>query len=294
MKDEKFVPTVAYLGPEASFTHVAASALFGTAGLVPQPTIPDCIEAVAAGHVAYAIVPLENALEGSVPLTIDYLFHGSELFINAEISIPIEQHLMVNKKQIPFVNDIKSINSHPHALAQCHKYLQYNYRRVPLIQTTSTAAAAKYISENPDEKIAAIGNKLAAEKYGLHITEENIHDFHFNHTRFVVLSLRKECLENEGHSAKLKTTFMVKLPEDDRSGVLHQVLSVFAWRRLNLSKIESRPLKTGLGHYFFIIDVLESEDHPMMKGAMEELAALSCTVRSFGSYFTYDQLPSRH
>ncbi len=294
MKDEKFTPTVAYLGPEASFTHIAASTLMGTSGLMPQSTIPDCIEAVVAGHVAYAIVPLENALEGSVPLTLDYLFQGSELFINAEISTPIEQHLMVNKKQVPFIAEIESVNSHPHALAQCHKYLQYNFRRVPLIQMTSTAAAAKYISENPDEKIAAIGNRLAAEKYGLHIIEENIHDFHFNHTRFVVLSLRKESLANKGHSTKLKTTLMVKLPEDDRPGVLHQVLSVFAWRRLNLSKIESRPLKTGLGNYFFIIDVLESEEHPMMKGALEELASLNCSVRSFGSYFTYDQQPSRH
>ena len=74
---KNITPTVAYLGPEASFTHVAASTLFGTSGLVPQPTIPDCIEAVAEGHVAYAIVPLENALEGSVPMTIDYLFHGA-------------------------------------------------------------------------------------------------------------------------------------------------------------------------------------------------------------------------
>jgi prephenate dehydratase len=294
MNNEKFSPTVAYLGPEASFTHVAATALFGTSGLMPQPTIPDCIEAVANGHVVYAIVPLENALEGSVPMTIDYLFHESELFINAEISIPIEQHMMVNRKQAPYLDEIESINSHPHALAQCHKYLQYHYRRVPLIQTTSTAAAAKYISEHPDEKIAAIGNRLAAEKYGLHIAEENIHDFHFNHTRFVVLSLRREVLESEGHSAKLKTTLMVKLPEDDRSGLLHQVLSVFAWRRLNLSKIESRPLKTGLGNYFFIIDVLESDEHPMMKGAKEELAALNCSVRSLGSYFTYEHTPSRH
>ncbi|KAA0965368.1 prephenate dehydratase [Sporosarcina sp. ANT_H38] len=294
MGNEKYTPTIAYLGPEASFTHVAGSTLFGTAGLIAYPTIPDCIEAVTAGRVAYAIVPLENALEGSVPMTIDYLFHGSDLFINAEISTPIEQHLMVNKKQAPFIDEIESINSHPHALAQCHKYLQYHYRRVPLIQTTSTAAAAKYISENPDMKIAAIGNMLAAEKYGLHIAEENIHDFHFNHTRFVVLSLRKEILEKNKHSAKLKTTLMVKLPEDDSSGMLHQVLSVFAWRRLNLSKIESRPLKTGLGNYFFIIDVMESEDHPMMKGAMEELAALNCTARTFGSYYIYDQLPSRH
>ena len=79
-----------------------------------------------------------------------------------------------------------------------------------------------------------------------------------------MLSLRKEKLEIEGHSEDYKTTLMVKLPEDDRSGVSHQVLSVFAWRRLNLSKIESRPLKTGLGNYFFIIDVMESDEHPMI------------------------------
>ena len=156
----------------------------------PQPTIPDCIEAVMAGRVAYAVVPLENALEGSVPLTIDYMFQGSELFINAEISTPIQQHLLVNKKQEDFVDEIESVHSHPHALGQCHKYLIVSIiGNVPLNQTTSTAAAAKYVSENPDEKIAAIGNRLAAEKYGLHIAEENIHDFHFNHTRFVVLSL---------------------------------------------------------------------------------------------------------
>jgi len=292
MSKQDYKPTVAYLGPEASFTHVAATHLFGTEGLVPQPTIPDCKEAVTEGHVAYAIVPLENALEGSVPMTIDYLFHGSELYINAEISIPIEQHLMVNKKQKDDLEKLESVHSHPHALAQCHKYLQYHYRRTPLIQTTSTAAAAKYISENPDLCIAAIGNRLAAEKYGLHIAEENIHDFHFNHTRFVVLSLRKGILEVPGHSESPKTTLMIKLPEDDRSGVLHQILSVFAWRKLNLSKIESRPMKTGLGNYFFIIDVLESEEHPMMSGAIEELAALNCTVQSFGSYFTYEHRPS--
>ncbi|MHA6259309.1 prephenate dehydratase [Sporosarcina sp. CAU 1771] len=288
MKDKKYTPTVAYLGPEATFTHIATDLIFGSEGLLPKPTIPDCIEAVTAGHVAYAVIPIENALEGSVPLTIDYMFQEKNLFINAEVSIPIDQHLMVNKKQKDFIDEIESVHSHPHALAQCHKYLMYRFRRVPLKQTTSTAAAAKYISENPDEKIAAIGNLLAAEKYDLHIAEEKIHDFHYNHTRFVVLSLRKGDLEKEGHSTERKTKLMVKLPEDDRSGVLHQVLSVFAWRRLNLSKIESRPLKTGLGNYYFIIDVKESEEHPMMKGAMEELAALNCKVRSFGSYYTYE------
>ena len=293
MNSRKFTPIVSYLGPEASFTHVAGNYLFGASSLSAQPTIPDCIEAVSSGRATYAIVPLENALEGSVPLTIDYMFNDSDLFINAELSIPIEQHLMVNKKQAKLLDEIESVHSHPHALAQCHKYLMYQYRSIPLIQTTSTAAAAKYISENPDEKIAAIGNRLAAKRYGLHIAEENIHDFHFNHTRFVVLSRRKGLIDVPNHSDVPKTTLMVKLPEEDRSGVLHQVLSVFAWRKLNLSKIESRPLKTGLGNYFFIIDVIESEEHPMMIGALEELATLNCQVRSFGTYYSYEQKPVR-
>ena len=288
MTEKKYVPSVAYLGPEASFTHIAASDLFGMEGLTPRPTIPDCIEAVSNGHVAYAVVPLENALEGSVPLTIDYLFSSEDLFITAEISMPIEQHLLVNKSQMDRLDELESIQSHPHALAQCHKFLQYRFRKVPLIQTTSTAAAAKMISEQPDLRVAAIGNRLAAQTYDLHIAEENIHDFHFNHTRFVVLSLRKERLEHTKHASSTKTTLMVKLPADDRPGLLHQILSVFSWRRLNLSKIESRPLKTGLGHYFFIIDVNESEEHPMMKGAMEELAALGCSARSLGTYYVYE------
>lgn len=291
MGEKQYRPTVAYLGPEASFTHIAADELFGNEGLIAKPTIPDCIEAVSSGTATYAVVPLENALEGSVPLTIDYMFSEHDLHIQAECSIPIEQHLMVHENQKEQVAQLDSIHSHPHALAQCHKYLLYQHRHVPLIQTTSTAAAAKYVAENPDLSIGAIGNRLAAEKYGLHMAEENIHDFHFNHTRFVVLSLQKGKIHQEGQSATPKTTLMIKLPKDDRPGVLHQVLSVFSWRRLNLSKIESRPLKTGLGNYFFIVDVLEDETAPLMKGAMEELAALDCEVRSFGTYYSYALKP---
>lgn len=290
--EQQYTPIIAYLGPEASFTHIAANELFGSSGLLARPTIPDCIEAVASGHATYAVVPLENALEGSVPLTIDYMFNENDLYIQAELSIPIEQHLMVHKEQQHHLNEIESVHSHPHALAQCHKYLMYQYRGVPLIQTTSTAAAAKYVSENPQLKIAAIGNRFACEKYDLHMAEESIHDFHFNHTRFVVLAQRKGQIDVKGHSEHPKTTLMVKLPKDDRPGVLHQVLSVFSWRRLNLTKIESRPLKTGLGNYFFIIDVMEDENAPLMKGAMEELAALDCEVRSLGTYYSYEQKPT--
>lgn len=286
MTEEQWRKRVAYLGPEASFTYLATKGIFPNDRLMPFASIPECIEAVAEGKVDLAVVPIENALEGSVPLTLDYLFHEATLYVTGELQSKIQQHLMVNKAQKENWQSIEGVYSHPHALAQCHKYLFYRFSNLPLHQTTSTAAAAKYISENPNECIAAVGNASAAEKYGLEIVQANIHDFHFNHTRFFVLSKQNIRLPQELSEGQAKTTFMITLPTD-RSGALHQVLSVFAWRQLNLSKIESRPLKTGLGDYFFMIDVLADEKEPMMRGAMEELAALGCKVKSLGTYFTF-------
>ncbi|WP_088007229.1 prephenate dehydratase [Indiicoccus explosivorum] len=279
--------TVSFLGPKASFTHLAASRLFAEGRLVPYTSIPECIEAVSEGAVDYAVVPIENALEGSVPLTVDYLFHDAELFVAAEVTSPIEQHLLVHPENAD-ADGFEAIYSHPHALAQCHKFLYYTYRSTPLEQMTSTAAAAKMVSELPERAIAAVGNEFAAKTYGLTVLERNIHDFHFNHTRFFVLSRAAGKLGQPGHRENAKTTLMISLPADDRSGALHQVLSVFAWRQLNLSKIESRPLKTGLGDYFFIVDVEEDLSAKMMQGAFEELEALGCSVKSLGSYYTYE------
>ncbi|MEO4052133.1 prephenate dehydratase [Solibacillus sp. CAU 1738] len=276
---------IAFLGPEASFTYLATKGLFPNDWLMPQASIPECIEAVAEGKTDLAVVPLENALEGSVPLTIDYLFHEADLYVVGEVTSKIQQHLMVNKTQVENWQNITAIYSHPHALAQCHKYLFYRFSGVPLNQYSSTAAAAKLVSESPNECIAAIANSSAAEKYGLEIVEKNIHDFQFNHTRFFVLSKENIRLP-QGNNDTKKTTFMITLPSDV-SGALHQVLSVFAWRKLNLSKIESRPLKTGLGDYFFIVDILADEEEPMMRGAVEELTALGCTVKSLGTYYSF-------
>ncbi|MEK4230137.1 prephenate dehydratase [Solibacillus sp. FSL H8-0538] len=286
MSAQTWEKRIAYLGPEASFTYLATKGLFPNEWHVPYASIPECIEAVAEGKVDLAIVPIENALEGSVPLTVDYLFHEAELYVTAEVLSKIQQHLLVHKKYAEDWQSITGIYSHPHALAQCHKYLFYNFAKVPLNQYSSTAAAAKLVSEAPEECIAAVGNASAAEKYDLFIAQENIHDFHFNHTRFFVLSKQNSRHAIENSQGQPKTTFMVTLPTDV-SGALHQVLSVFAWRKLNLSKIESRPLKTGLGDYFFIVDVLADEEDAMMKGAVEELQALGCTVKSLGTYFTY-------
>lgn len=286
MSNKTWEHRVAFLGPEASFTNLATKAIFPGQWLVPFASIPECIEAVAEGKVDYAVVPLENALEGSVPLTVDYLFHEADLFVTAEVLSEIKQHLLVHKQNEHKWDEIREVYSHPHALAQCHKFLYYTFSKAEQIPYSSTAAAAKFVSENPDRLIAAIGNETAAETYNLAIVQKNIHDFHFNHTRFFVLSKDNHRIELPGSIQTPKTTLMLTLPVDV-SGALHQVLSVFAWRKLNLSKIESRPLKTGLGDYFFIVDILADEQIPMMQGAMEELKALGCVVKSLGTYYTY-------
>ena len=286
MKNEEVNQRIAYLGPEASFTYLATESLFPNGLLMPFSTIPECIEAVSEEKVDLAVVPLENTIEGTVPLTIDYLYHEANLYIVADCLSKIQQHLMVHKNQKENWQEIEEIYSHPHALAQCHKYLYYRFSSVPLQRYSSTSAAAKLVSENPDRCIAAIGNISSAEKYDLEIVQRNIHDFQFNHTRFLVLSKNNTRLPIEKSLGHAKTTLMITLPVNV-SGALHQVLSVFAWRKLDLSKIESRPLKTGLGEYFFSMDVHADENEAMMKGAMEELEALGCNVKSLGTYYTY-------
>jgi prephenate dehydratase len=277
---------IAYLGPQASFTDLAVKKSFPNSETVPCVTIPDCIDAVLKEEVDYAVVPMENSLEGSVHTTIDYLFHEVNLSIAAELTSPIQQHLMVHPGNTSSVTDLAKILSHSHALAQCHKFLNSEYRGIPLEQTTSTAAAAKYLRDHPVEKLGAIGNELAAKVYGLTIVQENIHDFPYNHTRFIVLHKDPVRLELSNKKGTDKTTLMVTLPKD-RSGALHQVLSAFAWRQLNLSKIESRPLKTGLGDYFFLIDVEHAMDQVLLPGAINEMEALDCKVKIIGSYSSY-------
>ena len=214
MTEQQWENKIAYLGPEASFTYLAARGLFPNDNLLPHASIPECIEAVSEGRVDLAVVPLENALEGSVPLTLDYLYHEANLYVMGEVLSKIQQHLMVNKDQVGNWEKIEAVYSHPHAIAQCHKYLYYRFSGVPLNQYSSTAAAAKFVAESPDKCIAAIGNTSSAEKYGLEIVQPNIHDFHFNHTRFFVLSKQNIRLEQKSANDNPKTTLMITLPTD--------------------------------------------------------------------------------
>ncbi|UYZ20912.1 prephenate dehydratase [Mesobacillus jeotgali] len=273
---------IGYLGPEATFTDYAARQLFKEAKRIPFVSIPECMDAASAGEIDAAIVPLENSIEGSVNLTIDYLVHETDLQIVGEAVVPIRQHLLVHRDNIEKWMEADLICSHPHALAQCHKFLHKEFKGIPLEDMSSTAAAAKYVKNHPEQNIAAIANSLAAEEYELVTAKQNIHDYSYNHTVFAVLAKEDHDIHMD-QTEESKTSLMITLPSD-RAGALHQVLSAFSWRKLNLSKIESRPMKTGLGRYFFIIDINLKMDDVLVPGAIAELEALGCTVKVLGSY----------
>lgn len=278
---------VGYLGPKATFTNIAVNSMFPNEEAIAFLTIPNCLDAVLAEQVDVALVPVENTLEGSVNITLDYLIHEVNLPIKGEITVPIKQHLMIHPVHINDFDKMEAVYSHSHAIAQCHKFLHSEWNSIRCENTTSTAAAAQFIKEHPEVMGAAIGNELTAKEYGLTIIKRNIHDYDNNHTRFLILANKKiEFTASFCNLQGYKTTMMVTLPAD-RFGALHQVLSAFAWRKLNLVRIESRPTKTGLGNYFFIIDLDREMDDVLIPGAIAELEAVGCKVQVLGSYPSY-------
>ncbi|MFA9557197.1 prephenate dehydratase [Evansella sp. AB-rgal1] len=279
--------TVAFLGPKGSFTEAAARAIYPNETHIPFRTIPDCMDAVKEDKAECAVVPLENAIEGSVNITLDYLIHHQRMAMVAEVTAPIHQNLLVKKEHASLWKEIKTVYSHPQAIAQCHQFLREYLPNANIEYMSSTAEAARFISEMQEGKAGAIGNIISAKEYNLEIARSNINDYENNQTRFIVL--RKGSLEDfnpDCSTVTHKTTLMITLPSDF-SGALHQVLSAFAWRKINLSKIESRPMKTGLGNYFFIIDVDMKMDDVLIPGVQEELKALGCGIEVLGSYPCY-------
>jgi prephenate dehydratase len=273
---------IAFLGPEASFTQLTATQLFPNEELIPKANILDCFLAVQNNEVDKAVVPLENSIEGTVSMTLDYLYQTPEIKIEAEAVMPIAHHLMIHPSQ-ENNTEIEKIYSHPQALAQSFHFLNQKYPDVPKQDFASTAAAAKRISENPERKIAAVANKFAANLYGLKVIDENIHDFEQNHTRFIVISKSEASFDSDLNSSGKKTGLLITLPQDHAGG-LHQVLSVFAWRNMNLSKIESRTLKTKLGNYFFFVTVVGDWNNVLYINSIDELRAIGADVKFLGNY----------
>ncbi|HLR80539.1 MAG TPA: prephenate dehydratase [Bacillota bacterium] len=279
------VKKIGYLGPKGTFTKLAVDTAFNGGDKRGFETIPACIDAAFNEQIDIAVVPLENAIEGTVHLTVDYLVHQVRLPIVAEIVVPIQQHLLLRPDFSGDLTQIEEIHSHSHAIAQCHQYIHQYLSNAQIHYTSSTGKAAEIVSAS-DKNIAAIGNALAAEEYGLEIFKANIHDFANNHTRFAVLTKNSPRVHINQKPVHEKTSLLITLPSD-YAGALHQVLSAFAWRKMNLSKIESRPMKTGLGNYFFIIDVDQPYDDVLFPGVEKELEALGCNVTVLGTYPVY-------
>lgn len=277
---------LAFLGPHGTFSEEAARSLPipDEIEYVPQGSIIEAIEAVWNDKVDLGVVPMENSIEGTVNSTLDWLIHQVDLPILAELALPISQHLMVAKREQPLAfSDIEKILSHPHAVAQCHRFIKEHLPHATVEYVNSTALAAKMVSEQPDQPWAAIATRLTTQIYPLECAQPNIEDFSNNYTRFVMVG--KEPVQLPP-SAVEKTTILVTLPEDF-PGALYQVLAAFAWRKVNLSRIESRPTKRGLGSYYFIIDIEQRMDDVLLPGAFAEIEALGCQIRQLGTYPLY-------
>ncbi|MCY7092466.1 prephenate dehydratase [Streptococcus oralis] len=267
---------IAYLGPKGSFSHHVVQTAFPKEELHAFANITDVIKAYEQGLVDYSVVPVENSIEGSVHETLDYLFHQARIQAVAEIVQPIHQQLMA----VPGQSKIEKIFSHPQALAQGKKFIEDHYPEAQLEVTASTAYAARFIAEHPDQPYAAIAPRSSAEEYGLELIAEDIQEMEANFTRFWVLGaeIPKIPLNSQAEKMSLALTLPDNLP-----GALYKALSTFAWRGIDLTKIESRPLKTALGEYFFIIDI-DYSDKELVHFARQELEAIGIQHKILGTY----------
>jgi len=263
---------VVYLGPEATNTHMACLDRFGSSiRAVPKDNIPDVFEAVERGEASYGVVPIENTTEGSVSRTLDMLIE-LEVKISGELVMRIS-HDLLSLSGKP--EDILKIYSHPQALGQCRKWLRKNYPSIPLIETASTAKAARLAAE--DSKAAAIAGSLAARLYGLRVVRSQIEDYFHNYTRFLVLGR-----QNAGRSGKDKTSILFSISH--APGTLNEVLKHFSERGINLTKIESRPVRDRAWEYVFFIDFEgHVKDEPITE-LVAELGKKTSFLKVLGSY----------
>ncbi len=265
---------VAYLGPEATFTHMAAREQFGSqATFVSAETIPQVFAEVERGYADYGVAPIENSTEGVVGTTLD-MFVESPLSILSELSLEI-RHCLLSRSRL--LKRVKRVLSHPQSLAQCRRWLATHLPGVPVEETTSNARAAEVAAQNPT--VAAIAGKLAAERYGLKVVAEGIQDHSANLTRFVVIGQQRENSLSSGHD-KTSILFSVK----DELGILYRMLKPFAENRVNLMRIESRPLKGRPWEYLFFLDVGGHLHEEKIERAVQELAKGCLFVKVLGSY----------
>ncbi len=263
--------TIAYLGPEATYTHQAAVRRFGSSlHYAPQKTIADVFAEVSRKRADYGVVPVENSTEGVVTHTLD-TFVESELKIVAQIILPIQHCLAAVVKR----EEITRLYVHPQTFAQCRNWLQNNFPHAEVIETSSNARSAEFAAREP--KSGAITGTLAAERYGLRVLAGDVQDNSANATRFLVLG--RQCGPPTG---KDRTSFMLSL--NDKVGALHTALAPFRKFRLNMTKIESRPSKRKAWEYYFFVDCEGHMEDRKVANAIASLEEHCNVVKILGSY----------
>lgn len=277
---------VAYLGPKGSFTHSATQEYYPDAELISYGTIPACINAVSQGEIAIGVVPIENTIEGTVNLTLDYLYHKANLLVLGELVMPISQQLLMKQGPTIELRQVSKVYSHPQALAQSQEFIAEYLPEARVIATDSTSLAAEMVANSQEPTVAAIGPAACGLEYDLQIIKADIQDISHNKTRFWIISNQAN-LRNESESIE-KASLCFIMP-NNLPGALQKALTAFSWRELNLNKIESRPLKTTLGEYFFLIDsVLEESQLPLLRNAVEEIQYLGGQVKQLGCYHVHE------
>ncbi|MBF0449844.1 MAG: prephenate dehydratase [Candidatus Magnetomorum sp.] len=263
---------VAYLGPEATFSHQAAIYLYGHSTLFrAAETFEDVFSLVEKGVCQQGIVPIENSYEGAVNVTMD-LFYKYDLKICAEIFVRIRHHLL---SQSESMEPVKCIYSHPMPIAQCRSWLRSNYPHVPTQKVDSTSAAAIIAQKDPEA--AAIGSRLAAMTYKLNMLSENIEDQPDNVTRFLIISR-----DEAGATGKDKTSLLFFL--NHKPGALYSALAPLSEHNINMTRIESRPMKVRNWEYLFFADIEGHFSELRVQAALKEMKDHCAILKRLGSY----------
>jgi prephenate dehydratase len=269
---------VAYFGPAGTFTEEALLTQpdLAAGDRSPFSAVPEVIAAVERGDADGGVVPIENMIEGSVSVTLDTLAFDSDLLIQREIDLPVSLNLCARPGVA--LADVRTVVSFPHAIAQCRGWLAKKVPAAAPRASHSTSDAAREVSKSKRTDMAAICNSLAAEVYGLNVLAREIEDHPENQTRLVLVG--RGVPAPTGHDK----TSIVCFQREDQPGSLLQILQEFAARAINLTKLESRPTKRGLGDYCFFIDCEGHISDEVMADALRNLVAKQAEVKFLGSY----------
>ena len=275
---------IAFLGPNGSFCGAAAAELTRDRDveLVPSVSVQSALDAARDGSVDEALVPIENSVEGSVSVTLDELANGKRLVIVDEVVIPVRFALMARPGTR--LSDVGRLATHPHAQAQVRQWLSENLPDAAVIPAMSTAAAAATLLEDPPPFEAAVAQRIAADIYGLDVLADDIQDTDDATTRFVLVRLPGQIPAPTGAD---KTTLSLYMRQDE-PGALLAILTEFAVRGVNMTRIESRPTRKALGDYYFSVDIEGHVADSRVSEALMGLHRICLDVRFLGSYARHD------